>query len=184
MTFNTWLQNKLIPENKAIDHTRWELWLRSFFARRGLQVSDVDDLVQSVLVKIFRKSMNISETKIKAWVTTVAVNELNDFLRKKQRKKTVSQDPIEAENDQAPKFNMGDRLNTIPVETAIVEEEKEAVRKAMKELSSLNFEIIDLFYFKALSHAEIATKLNIPVGTVKSRLNAALSKLQSKLKNQ
>ncbi len=68
-----------------------------------------------------------------------------------------------------------------PLERAEMQQLSVRVRTAMLELSEAHRQTVELAYFGALSREEIAERMNVPVGTVKSRLKYALDKLRGVL---
>ena len=65
-----------------------------------------------------------------------------------------------------------------PLEQAEGEERRESIRASVDQLPDLFRQVVVLAYYQGLKYREIADVLDIPVGTVKSRLHAALAKLQ------
>jgi RNA polymerase sigma-70 factor (ECF subfamily) len=58
------------------------------------------------------------------------------------------------------------------------------VRAAMKELPGEQLQLLQLAFYEGLSHREIAEKLDVPLGTVKSRIRLAFSKMKSRLDDE
>ncbi|WP_412762205.1 RNA polymerase sigma factor [Priestia megaterium] len=113
-----------------------------------------------------------------AWLYRVTVNQSIDFLRRGKNKPVTSSNYIElAQHVQ--------NHNIIILEQFIAERlEHEELRKRIKHLPDKYQHVISYFYFKNLPYGEIATILNISVGTVKARLHRAkflLRKMYAKL---
>jgi RNA polymerase sigma-70 factor (ECF subfamily) len=68
-----------------------------------------------------------------------------------------------------------------PVDDAIVGEQRIRVRGALEQLQPLEREALELAFYEALTHSEIAARLNSPLGTVKSRIRQALLRLKKLL---
>lgn len=71
----------------------------------------------------------------------------------------------------------------VPLEHADLGEQVGRVRTAMAELSATEREILENAYYKGLSQSQIAQRLNLPLGTVKTRSRNALKKLRKELKD-
>lgn len=76
-----------------------------------------------------------------------------------------------------------DRNSYTPVEEAVVNEQAELVLEAMSSLPEAEKQVLSLIYYECLTQAEIAKRLNIPLGTVKSRSRQGLSKMRRTLRN-
>jgi len=69
----------------------------------------------------------------------------------------------------------------VPSEGAVLEERRASVARAISELTGQQREAIELAFFDAMSHSEIAERLGEPLGTVKSRIRQALGRLREML---
>ena len=69
------------------------------------------------------------------------------------------------------------------MELVLQQERSQKVKKALKQLSSREQEVLRMAYYQGLSQSEIASKLNIALGTVKSRSRSGLLKLRQALGN-
>lgn len=147
----------------------WQNWLFGFYKNKGIKLEEASDLVQNVLIKIHENLNSIEKSKIKSWVTSVASNELTDYFRQKGKMKLV--------RDQEEEIKT---LEIGPEEKMETKEETNRIKEVLSELSENHFEVIELYYFQNLTKPEIAKKLNIPLGTVKSRIFSALEVIKSK----
>ncbi len=77
---------------------------------------------------------------------------------------------------------MADDAST-PLDIATLTERGELTRQALSKLSDKERQVIEIAYYEGLSQSEIAQRLNIPLGTVKSRSRQALRKLRQALQN-
>jgi len=113
-----------------------------------------------------------SQNSAYAWLYRITVNQSIDFLRRVKNKPITSSNYIEMA--QYVQSN-----NTIILEQFIIERlENEELCKRIKYLPDKYQHVISYFYFKDLPYGEIATPLNISVGTVKTRLHRAKSLLR------
>jgi RNA polymerase sigma-70 factor (ECF subfamily) len=156
--------------------------LFKFFAPKIQRISQsklnndalASEVVQETMSNVWRKAhlFNADKGAATTWVYTVMRNVTFDLLRKIKSKKedNLSEDiwPVfEAELTQDELF--GDHLAS------------EQMTKALNKLPEQQQEVVRGFYFLELSQEQLATNLNIPLGTVKSRLRLALAKLKQEI---
>lgn len=121
--------------------------------------NDAEDVLQEVYARAFQHFSQLRDkTAFKSWILSIAKNQCADYYRKKGQLKEVS---IEELSEQALYYGR----QGIAVQTAVAD--------TMERLSERDREILYLFYWKELPQADIACRLEIPVGTVKSRLHSA-----------
>lgn len=158
-------------ESKEAVLSQWQGWLFGFYKNKGINLDDASDLVQNVLIKIHNNLDAIEATKLKSWITSVASNELTDYFRQKGKMKVV--------RDQEEEIKT---LELGPEQKMENQEEINKLKEALSELTPNHFEVIELYYFHNLTKPEIAKKLDIPLGTVKSRIFSALEMIKNKYK--
>lgn len=73
---------------------------------------------------------------------------------------------------------------TSPLESASIDERSTLIRQALAQLSDSEREVLEIAYYEGLSQTEIAQRLNIPLGTVKTRSRQGLLKLRQSLQDQ
>ncbi len=131
---------------------------------------EAEDVLQEVFFQVYRSLSTFEPSKgaFTTWLYRVTVNHCLS-RRRKRRLLTISLEKI---SPLAPTEHPSsqDRL-----------EDEEAVRQALSRLSEKLRTVVILRYYSELSYAEIAQVLNIPVGTVKSRLDLALKTLRQEL---
>ena len=128
--------------------------------------SDADDVIQETLLTAFQKFPQLkNKESFKPWLISIARNKCNDYYR---RKATQLEIPIDELNESA--FS-GSRcgISTVSV-----------VRETLELLGDKDKQILYLYFWKELPQAEIAKRLNIPLGTVKSRLHTAKNNFKEK----
>lgn len=138
---------------------------------------DADDLFQDTWLKVTRYISHYDLTKkFKTWLLTITANLYKDRYRKAKRRlaKTCYSYDTETQEEQMENIKSKSNLPDICLEE---EEEKAQLHKAVNKLNDKLRVPIILFYFKEMDQNQIAEILDIPVGTVKSRLNAARKKL-------
>lgn len=135
-----------------------------------------EDVFQDTFLQIHQslESFDLSRT-FKPWLFTIAANKARDALRRQQRRAAVS---LSAR----PKDDEGDALVDLlqidipgPEVGLETQEQSRMVQRAIDELSPRLREILLLAYFQKLTYNQIAEQFGIPVGTVKSRLHAAVA---------
>ena len=158
--------------------------IKAFAARQPvsseLTSSIGEELVQETMVKVWQKAASFNPEKASAstWIFTIARNTRIDLLRKNTRHYKNRQlndsnedsfdiDDIWIENDKEDVFNQLARQRN-----------SEMLHTSMKQLPEEQAFILKKVYLEDKSHTEIAEELNLPLGTVKSRVRLALSKLR------
>ena len=147
-------------------------------ARRYSQSSaDAEDLTQEIFVDLFKSVPNFrGEAQLSTWIYRVALNHCLRWKEKQgrenERRENFSSDEIEI-----PSLDgWGD-----PQKRAARGELGERVQCALGDLSEMHREIVILHEMHGLTYAQCAQILEIPVGTVKSRLSNAFSQLRRSL---
>ena len=143
--------------------------LKSYISRLGADSATAEDLAQETMVQIWRKAALYDKRKAvpAAWVFRVARNLRIDRLRKQRFHETdIEETVVQSEDNGAGNDRVVDRLDAsrlAPLVDALPADQQEVVRLA---------------FFEGLSHAEIEQRLEIPLGTVKSRMRLAFGKLR------
>jgi RNA polymerase sigma-70 factor (ECF subfamily) len=139
---------------------------------------EAEDVALDVFWQIWRQADRYDPSRgaPPAWIFTVARSRAIDRLRARHRRedRTVSFDD--------PGTNL-DPLDeeAAPDQVASFRQTRDAVREAMKSLSPVQREAVELAFFKGLTHVEIARKLRQPLGTIKTRIRQGLIRLRKKL---
>ena len=146
--------------------------VKSYFHKLGCNESEAEELTQQTMVQVWRKAQLYDRTKSAAstWIFRIARNLRIDNLRKTNR-----YSPAEMDFDLIPDTDMDQEalLNR--------EEHDEIVRHAIAKLPSDQLDVIKLSFYEGLSHAEISDRLDVPLGTVKSRIRLAFSRLRKEV---
>jgi RNA polymerase sigma-70 factor (ECF subfamily) len=133
-----------------------------------------EDATQQAFIKAWLHLASYQpRASLRAWLSRIAINSGLDVLRREKR--------IIPDNEA-----IGESMDTQPgPESALIEKEQaQIVQKALLALNETNRSVLVLREYGDLSYQEIATTLNIPLGTVMSRLNAARMQLRSILQSQ
>lgn len=125
--------------------------------------SEAEDLLHDVFLEVWRHAIDYSAQRgsVRAWLVTRTRSRALDRIRSASRRRNVPASEAPDPGAPAPQFDDHDRL-----------------RQTLMQMPETQREVVLLAYFEDLSSAEIAEQLSIPVGTVKSRMRAALSALR------
>lgn len=139
---------------------------------------DADDLFQDTWARVIHNINSFDEEKpFCNWLFSIALNSYRDRYRKAKRWLHKLKDFFSNEEKEAELSNLPSS-STSPDEQAVDNELKSNLVCCINSLEDTFRIPIILFYFKQLRYEDIAQILDIPVGTVKSRLNAGKSKLR------
>jgi RNA polymerase sigma-70 factor (ECF subfamily) len=135
---------------------------------------DAEDVTQEVFVQAWRQADRFDTTRgsVAAWLLTVARARSIDLLRRRRARPQPADGPaIVDSSDGAPgqdvRFEWAERAD--------------AVRTALESLPLVQRLTIELAFFEGLTHNEIAEQLEVPLGTVKSRVRQGLLRLRDLL---
>jgi RNA polymerase sigma-70 factor (ECF subfamily) len=137
-----------------------------------------EDIVQEVFWRVWRRSSSFERDrgKVAQWLFGIAHNLCIDELRRmRSRPVSVYEDVEHPLIQQLP----DDRIDV--AEAAWHSEQRRVISTALHQLPAAQRQAIELAYFSGLSHQEIATKLDRPLGTIKTRVRLGLHKLRSLL---
>ncbi|MFW5823876.1 MAG: sigma-70 family RNA polymerase sigma factor [Marinobacter sp.] len=151
-----------------------------YYAMANGMASHAEELVQEVFVSIWRRSCLYDWRKAAAstWIFTIARNQRIDMLRKMQR--TSVEMPMETEDLwQIPGENEDEPVTSLH---RLMSERR--VRDSLRHLPEEQVTVIAKVYMEHKSHQMVADELEIPLGTVKSRVRLALNKLRVVLQDQ
>jgi RNA polymerase sigma-70 factor (ECF subfamily) len=144
-------------------------------ALRILQdVGDAEDIVQEVFTQAWRQASRYDPRRgaVAAWLLTMARTRAIDRLRARRiRTQDVIDDAV---------ADVSDPL-ALPDAVLVSGEQVTRVRAALSQLPILQRAALELAYYEGLTHAEIAERLEEPLGTVKTRIRSAMIKLRDAL---
>jgi RNA polymerase sigma-70 factor (ECF subfamily) len=161
---------------------RYERELYGYLRRYLGDSSLADDVFQNTFLQLYIKSGKYEQGRpVRPWLYTIATHQAIDALRRNGRHQALSLDQKRDELADGEVRSLIELLETRgpgPMEQVQGEERRERVRASVDRLAPFLREVVLLAYYQGLKYREIAEILDIPVGTVKSRLHAALVKLQ------
>jgi len=142
--------------------------INGYFLQNGIESNLAEELTQDVMSTVWSKSnlYNSKKSSLSTWVFTIARNKKVDFLRKNSKFKS-SEDDIR-DFMYSPDYN--DQIEKSEIE--------EKISKINAELDKDQRKMIKMNFFENKSHKKIADELEIPLGTVKSRIRHILIKMQ------
>jgi RNA polymerase sigma-70 factor (ECF subfamily) len=161
---------------------RYERELYGYLRRYLGDASLADDVFQNTFLQVYVKSGQYETGRpVRPWLYTIATNQAIDALRRNGRHQLLSLDQQREELADGELSSLVETLESDcpdPLEVAREKERREKIRASVDRLPDFLRQVLVLAYYQGLKYREIADILGIPVGTVKSRLHAALVKLQ------
>jgi RNA polymerase sigma factor (sigma-70 family) len=145
--------------------------VKAFLMKSGASPSMAEECTQEVMATLWQKShlFDPSRASVATWIFTIARNKRIDALRKQRRP-----EPEDLE--------WGPEAEPEAADILVMQQESQQLTEAMTALPSQQRELIEKAYFGDLSHSEIVAETGLPLGTIKSRLRLALSKLRQTMK--
>ena len=139
--------------------------INAYYIKNNLKIEQAEELTQDVLSTIWVKSYLFDPEKSKfiTWSFTIARNKKIDFYRKNEKNIPNDEDVRD--------FLYGNN-------TSRDYEIEATVNKIKEELDENQQKLIKMSFFEEKSHKNIAEELEIPLGTVKSRIRASINKMQ------
>jgi RNA polymerase sigma-70 factor (ECF subfamily) len=179
---------KAIPKNIWVDHLKRiqtdkdqqafaELFgyfaprVKAFLMKSGAAPGMAEDCTQEVMATLWHKAhlFDPSRASVSTWIFTIARNKNIDALRKQRR-------------PEPEELTWGPEAEPEASDILVMQQESEQLSQAMKSLPGQQRELIEKAYFGDLSHGQIAAETGLPLGTIKSRLRLALTKLRQTMK--
>ncbi len=159
---------------------RYERELYTYLRRYLGDGQMAEDAFQGAFLQVHLKCDQFQEgRKFRPWLYTIATNQAIDARRRNKRHRMVSLDQANEQDHQ----DVGRLVNLLesgdpnPADSAQSAERDHLVRETLAQLPESMHAVIQLVYYQGMKYREAAEVLEIPVGTVKSRLHAAVSKL-------
>jgi RNA polymerase sigma-70 factor, ECF subfamily len=144
-----------------------------------------EDVFQQTFLQVHLKCEQFEPgRKVRPWLYTIATNQAIDAQRRNRRHRAASlnrvgRDSMEGEAGSLADLLGGSELD--PADGVDAAEQSDALRRAVDALPESTRQVVMLIYFQGLKYREAAEILDLPVGTVKSRLHTAIQKLTETL---
>ncbi len=137
-----------------------------------------EEVTQEVFLRVWMKASSFkSESgKAKTWILSIAHHRAIDRLRQGRNRQKES--PLDELLESG--WQMGTEAGAIE-KTAILQEEGEHIQEGLSQLPEEQRQVLVLGYFRGFTQAEIAKGLNVPLGTVKTRMRLGIQKLRQSL---
>jgi RNA polymerase sigma-70 factor (ECF subfamily) len=136
---------------------------------------EAEGVLQEIFVKIWNNvdSFDANKGNVYSWIVTLARNKAIDRIRSKDYKTQKKA----ATSIHEPSFTLeGDKHD--PLETTIFSNRTKLVKKALHKIPDKQQEVIKIAYYQGFTQSEIAERLDMPLGTVKSRTRQGMIKLK------
>jgi len=157
---------------------RYKDRLVNFVYRFLNDMTDAEDLVQETFLKVYKNKHAYREiAKFSTWIYTIAGNLARSELRKRKRRKTYTMSDLSFDNNEFTAVDTDKDTEGIVFNSYAGEEIMKAIRNLPEPFKTITI----LRDIQELSYEDISTILDIPMGTVKSRVNRARLKLQETL---
>ena len=159
---------------------RYERELFSYLRRYLGNAEMAEDVFQAAFLAVHLKCEMFEEgRRFRPWLYTIATNAAIDARRRNKRHRMVSLDtPREQDNEDVGRLvNLLESGDPDPANSVVDAERSLLVRTTLDQLPESMTAVIHLVYYQGMKYREAAEILDIPVGTIKSRLHAAITKL-------
>lgn len=148
--------------------------VKSYMLRLTTDEQLAEELMQETMITVWHKADRFDPLKgaLSTWIFTIARNLRIDAVRREKRPEFDPDDPAFVPDE------------TIPADALIImQQSSNELQQAMEKLPKEQFELIKMSFYDNHSQSAIAEKMNIPLGTVKSRMRLAFEKLRLSLKH-
>jgi len=151
--------------------------LHQFLVRFTGNAVTAEDVVQETFLQVYHSAGAFDPTRrFKPWLFTIGANKARDHLRRLNRRREVPLDaPIGRAEEGGHRFiELLAGQDVLPDEGMAIDDKRRLVRQIMDAMPEKLAEVLILAYYHRFPYKEIAEIVGIPLGTVKSRLHAAI----------
>ncbi len=170
------LAMRCTPTSTAFEYLfdRYRDAIRRLLVQRSGNASDADDLLQETFIKVYINLHKYSpEYTFGQWVYTIARNTFIDFVRRRQDDLSIDE-----------RFTAPASSSPTPEERFINLQQRTQIEGYLERLSPRYRQLIVLRFFDELSYEEIAAKLSLPLGTVKTQIHRAREQMCRFIQNE
>jgi RNA polymerase sigma-70 factor (ECF subfamily) len=148
--------------------------LNAYLMRLGCDRAAAEEIAQDVMVSLWRKAhlFEPSKSSLATWLYRIARNRRIDLLRR---------DRVDYVDPDNFALDIPDESGVDADRLLDSQSRDDFLRGAMKQLPSEQLQLVQMAFFESLSHSEIAEKTGLPLGTVKSRIRLAFTRLRRAL---
>jgi RNA polymerase sigma-70 factor (ECF subfamily) len=146
-------------------------------AAQSLDRATAEEIVQEVFLAVWRNAGTFTPERgtFRPWVFQIAHHRILNELRRRNRHPELMPNP-----EEEPLANVADP-GPDPDELAWRREQQETIRSALEALPPAQRRAVELAFIEELSHAQVASRLNLPLGTAKTHIRSGLQRLRSHL---
>ncbi len=147
--------------------------IEAYIGRLGADPATAEEISQDVMLTLWRKAdlFDPAKSSVTTWLYRIARNRRIDSVR---RDRLDYVDPMDAKLD--------DLTDEAALDSAMdLQQREEVLRLAIRDLPEEQLSLVRLAFFDSLSHSAIAERTGLPLGTVKSRIRLAFSRLRRAL---
>ena len=171
----SWIQAIATSQDRAAFAELFQFYaprLRAYLSRGGLSDGSIEEVVQDVMLTVWRRAEQYRPERaaVSTWIFTIARNRRIDRLRRTMRPEPEPDIP-----------GVAPASVPAPDDSAAASARAEKLRAAMATLPEEQAGILRRMYFDGSSQRTIARELDLPVGTVKSRVRLAMKHLRTVL---
>ena len=143
--------------------------LKSFLVKAGSTDTQAEEVIQEVMIAVWTKASSYDSNKssVSTWIYTIARNKRIDKIRKEKRHYLSESD----EGLEIP-------VDSTQENEIFAAQVSNSLKKYMSSLPEEQSKLLKLSYFYNKTHSDISEELKIPLGTVKSRIRLALTKMR------
>jgi len=146
--------------------------IKAYCLKRGASRAEAEETAQETMIQVWRRAGQYDSARAAAttWIFTIARNKRIDLFRKEQHPEVTADDLVQSISD--------------PVDAEHRMEQAQAgetLAEKIRDLSPDQAEVIHKAFFEDKTHQVISEELDVPLGTVKSRIRLALAKLRSSM---
>lgn len=151
--------------------------LHGFLARFLGSSAAADDVFQETFLQVHMAAATFDRDRVfKPWLFTIAANKARDWHRRQKRRRAASLDaPVGSDADGARMVDLMEADAEAPEAAMESAETRNRVKNVVDGMPALYREVLQLNYFQRMSYQQISEVLGVPLGTVKSRLHAAVA---------
>jgi len=149
--------------------------LKSYLLRLGADQQLAEELAQEVMVTVWRKAEQYDrrQASVSTWIFRVARNRRIDAFRRRSKPELEPHEPML----RPPEIEL-------PDDAVFRGQQETVVRAALAQLPEEQLKLLQAAFYEGMSHSEIAKAFELPLGTVKSRIRLAFSRLREKLEKE
>ena len=156
---------------------RYRSELHGFLARFLGSGAAADDVFQETFLQVHLSAPTFDKERVfKPWLFTIAANKARDWHRRQKRRRAASLDaPVGGDPEGTRMIDLMEAEAEAPSAAMEATEARDRVKVVVDGMPAIYREVLQLNYFQKMSYQQISEVLGVPLGTVKSRLHAAVA---------